>query len=96
MFWNRGCCESVTGSGARAGERPDPAEVHEALRQQAIILVDVREVREHAARADHVIGAVSLLLFDPTALPVGHRRSLCIAHSAAAPPPPLGQCAGCP
>lgn len=50
-----------------------PAQVHAALRDRAIVLIDVREPQEYQAERIHGALLFPLSSFDPTALPTGGR-----------------------
>lgn len=50
-----------------------PTEVHEALLENRIVLVDVREPHEYEAERIHGALLFPLSTFDPMALPVGDR-----------------------
>ena len=50
-----------------------PTEVHDALRQHRIVLIDVREPQEYVNERIHGALLFPLSTFDPGALPVGER-----------------------
>jgi rhodanese-related sulfurtransferase len=50
-----------------------PAEVHAALRDHSIVLIDVREPQEYVNERIHGALLFPLSTFDPQALPVGER-----------------------
>jgi rhodanese-related sulfurtransferase len=50
-----------------------PTEVHNALRQRKIVLIDVREPQEYVTERIHGALLFPLSTFDPRALPVGER-----------------------
>jgi rhodanese-related sulfurtransferase len=50
-----------------------PAEVHDALQENRIVLVDVREPHEYEAERIHGALLFPLSSFDPAALPVGDK-----------------------
>ncbi len=51
-----------------------PTEVHDALREHRIVLIDVREPQEYVNERIHGALLFPLSTFDPAALPVGDRR----------------------
>ena len=50
-----------------------PTEVHDALRQRSVVLIDVREPQEYVTERIHGALLFPLSSFDPGALPVGGR-----------------------
>lgn len=50
-----------------------PTQVHDALREHTIILVDVREPQEYVTERIHGALLFPLSSFDPAALPIGER-----------------------
>jgi rhodanese-related sulfurtransferase len=50
-----------------------PTEVHDALRERSIVLIDVREPQEYVTERIHGALLFPLSSFDPGALPVGGR-----------------------
>lgn len=50
-----------------------PSEVHHALRERKIVLIDVREPQEYVSERIHGALLFPLSTFDPQALPLGER-----------------------
>jgi len=58
-----------------------PHEVHDLLKRQQIVLIDVREPAEYAAERIHGALMYPLSTFDPAFLPTDHDRSV-VFHCA--------------
>ncbi|MBS0643467.1 MAG: rhodanese-like domain-containing protein [Proteobacteria bacterium] len=87
MFWKR-----KTTKDASPIKELTPAQVQEALAQERIVLVDVREPNEHAA--EQIKGSLlnALSRFDPSSLPTGDKQVVLYCRSGMRSAKALAQC----